>query len=133
MIIMLILMLFPILSIPVFWLLPVGQAVAIYLVGLLFSASMYWIMHITHGKPVVTGREGLINRDVEIISKLASKKRSFYRVQTEGELWTARSDDIVDIGDTVTIVVVEGNTLNVKLKNKNSKFDLNNEKGGTRK
>jgi membrane protein implicated in regulation of membrane protease activity len=31
----------------------------------------------------------------------------------EGELWSACTDDVVEVGDTVTIVAVEGTTLKV--------------------
>jgi membrane protein implicated in regulation of membrane protease activity len=94
----------PLMAIPVFWFLPISQAMAVYFVCLLLSASMFWLMHRVHKLPVATGAEAFINRDVKVISKSTFGVGTTYVVQIEGELWTARTNEIVEIGDTVTIV-----------------------------
>lgn len=116
MILMFILMVLPIIVIPVFWLLPLGHAIPLYLVSVLLSASMFWLMHRNHKIPVTTGSEGLIDRDAEVISKSTLGVRTVYFVRTRGELWIARCDDIVEVGEIVRIVAIGGNTLTVKRK-----------------
>ena len=103
-------------AIPVFWFLPMIQAMAVYFVCLLLSVWMFWLMHKVHKLPVATGAGALINRDVKVISKSIFGVRTTYVVRIEGELWTAVTDEIVEVGDTVTIVAVNGTTLRVKRK-----------------
>jgi len=116
MVLMYILMFLPLMAIPVFWFLPIIQAMAVYFVCLLLSAWMFWLMHKIHKLPVATGAENLINRDVKVISKSSFGVGTTYGVETEGELWTACTEDSVEVGDTVTIVAVKGTTLSVKRK-----------------
>jgi membrane protein implicated in regulation of membrane protease activity len=114
MILMFLLMVLPIIAIPAFWLLPPGRAIALYIVSILLSAPMYWIMHLNHKLPVATGSEALINRDAEVISRSNLGLKTIYFVQVRGELWAACCDNTVEIGDIVRIVAVEGNTLTIK-------------------
>ena len=107
-------MMLPILAIPAFWLLPPGRAIPLYIVSVLLSAPMFWIMHLNHKMPVATGSESLIDRDAEVISKSTLGVMTVYFVRTRGELWIASCDEILEAGDTVRIVAVEGNTLTVK-------------------
>lgn len=116
MILMFILMVLPVIVIPAFWLLPLDRAIPLYLVSVLLSASMFWLMHRNHKIPVATGSEGLIDRDAEVISKSTLGVRTVYLVRTRGELWIARCDDIVEVGEIVRIVAIGGNTLTVKRK-----------------
>jgi membrane protein implicated in regulation of membrane protease activity len=116
MIVMLILMLLPVLTIPVFFFLPFGPAIAIYLVCLVASGLTFWLMRRTHRIPVTTGVESLINKNAEIVSKSGTGAGATYCAQMRGELWTARSNDNLEIGDSVTIVAVEGNSLKVQRK-----------------
>jgi membrane protein implicated in regulation of membrane protease activity len=116
MIVMLILMLLPILAIPVFWFLPLGQAVIVYLLSLLLSGWMFWLMRRNKKYPVTTGREGLIGREAEAISTSTIGRKTAYTVRVEGELWTARSSDTLKQGETVIIIAVDGSILNVKRK-----------------
>ena len=116
MIVMLVLMLLPLLAIPVFFFLTFGHAIAIYLVSLVASGLTFWLMRRTHRMPVVTGVESLLNKDAEIVSKSGTGAAAIYCAQTRGELWTARSNDDLKVGDSVTIVAVERNALKVKHK-----------------
>jgi hypothetical protein len=55
--VMLILMFLPLIAIPAFWFLPLGQAIPFYGVCILLSALMFLIMHRTMRRPVTTGVE----------------------------------------------------------------------------
>lgn len=118
MILMMIVMFLPVIAIPVFWFLPLGQAIAIYIVCLLLSGSMYWIMHSNMKRPVTTGKESLVGKETKIISRSASDKIATYLVRIEGELWSARSRDSLKTGDTVVILAIKDNRLIVEPKAK---------------
>ena len=72
-------------------------------------------MRRTGKRPVVTGEESLIGNEAEVVSKLDLS--NLYTVRMQGELWTAHADDSIQVGETVTVLSVEGNTLRVKRKN----------------
>ena len=111
---MFILMALPLIALPVFWFLPLVQAVPIYLVCVSLSVWMYWLMRRNKKYRVVTGREGLIGHEAEIVSKSTTRGKDEYTIHVEGELWTARSYNGVQPGEKVIISAVEGNTLIVK-------------------
>jgi membrane protein implicated in regulation of membrane protease activity len=117
MIVMFILMVLPVLAIPVFWLLPLGQAVVVYIVCLALSGSMFWLMRGNRKRSVMTGKESLIGRDAEIIARSPDGGRPRYTLAIEGELWTARSGDALKLGEKVIITASQGNTLIVRRKN----------------
>jgi membrane protein implicated in regulation of membrane protease activity len=112
---MLILMLLPLLALPVFWFLPLIWSIPIYIVCVLISASMFWLMRRSMSRQPVTGAESLVRKEAEVVSKSAAGKR-LYMVRVAGELWTAQSRDIIQPGQTVTIVAVDGNRLTVERK-----------------
>jgi membrane protein implicated in regulation of membrane protease activity len=113
--VMIILMLLPLLALPVFWFLPLNWSIPIYVVCVLVSASMFWLMRRSKMRPAVTGAESLVRKEAEVVSKSALGKR-LYMVRAGGELWTAQSRDIIHPGQTVTIVAVDGNRLTVERK-----------------
>jgi membrane protein implicated in regulation of membrane protease activity len=114
--IMLLLMLIPIAAIPVFFFLPLDVSIPIYLFCLLLSGSMFWLMRRSMRQPAVTGAEGLIGKDAEVVPSVNSSDRASYMVRVEGELWTARSRDALKPGETVVIIGFEKNKLTVKRK-----------------
>jgi membrane protein implicated in regulation of membrane protease activity len=116
MIVMFILMVAPVLAIPVFWLLPIGQAIAVYLIALALSGSMFWLMRGNHKRPVKTGKESLIGRDARIMARSSNGSHPKYTLMIEGELWTARSSDILKPDESAVITGSEGNTLIVERK-----------------
>jgi membrane protein implicated in regulation of membrane protease activity len=118
MIIMFILMFLPLIALPVFWFLPLGQAVFVYLISLLLSGWMFWLMRRNKKYRVVTGKEGLIGQEAEVVSKstTTTRGRTEYTIHVEGELWTARSYDGVGPGEKVIITAVEGSTPIIKHK-----------------
>jgi membrane protein implicated in regulation of membrane protease activity len=110
MIIMFILMVAPILAIPVFWLLPLDQAIIVYMVALALCGSMFWVMRGNRHRPIKTGKESLIGRNAEITARTNGTQPK-YMIKIEGELWTARSSDALKTGEKVIITASEGNTL----------------------
>jgi len=107
---MFILMALPLLALPVFWLLPIVQAVPAYIVGVLLSLWMFWLMGRNKKYRIVTGREGMIGEEAEIVSKPTSGRGKQYMIRVEGELWTVSSNDDMEPGDKVIITAIEGNT-----------------------
>jgi inner membrane protein len=120
MMVMIILMFLPLIAIPVFFFLPASESIPIYLVSLLLSAWMLWLMRRTDRIPVATGARGLINRDVVVVSRTAGRLRDIYTVQVEGELWNARSNENIQAGETATIIEAKGNLLAIRKKEKQS-------------
>jgi membrane protein implicated in regulation of membrane protease activity len=118
--IMLLFMLIPIAAIPVFFFLPLDMSIPIYLCCLLLAGLMFWLMGRTMRQHAVTGAEGLIGRDAEVIPRVNSGNGALYLVRVEGELWSARSRDALKPGETVVIVGVEKNRLTVKRKDTDS-------------
>jgi len=111
--VMLLLMALPVLAIPVFWFLPAVAAVPVYIFVVLLSGSMYWLMWRTMTQPAVTGTESLVGREAEVVSRSSESPSVPYTVRIEGELWSARSRDALQPGETVVIVAAEGNRLTV--------------------
>ncbi len=116
MILMFILMVLPLIALPVFWFLPLAQAVPIYLACVSLSVWMFWLMRRNKKYRVVTGREGLIGQEAEVVSKSTTRGRTEYTIHVEGELWTARSYDGAQPGEKVIIAAVEGSTPIIKHK-----------------
>jgi membrane protein implicated in regulation of membrane protease activity len=116
MIIMFILMFAPLFGLPVFWFLPPAEAVPVYLVCVALSAWMFWLMRRNKRYPVVTGREGMIGREAEVVSRSTTGDKSEYTIHVEGELWTARSNEGVQPGEKVLITAIKGNTPIIKRK-----------------
>lgn len=114
MILMKVLMVLPVVALPVFWLLPIGSAIAVFLVCVLLSGSMFWLMRRTDKMPVATGAEALVGQEVKVVSRMRSLGPPVYRVRASGEFWRARTEDAVEVGNVVTIVAVEGTTLWVR-------------------
>ncbi len=61
-------------------------------------------------RPVKDGFQSLVGTTAEVVSKSGTGRSAKYlvRVQGEGELWSAYSTDVLDIGEWVNIVAVKG-------------------------
>jgi membrane protein implicated in regulation of membrane protease activity len=116
MFIMMILMFMPLIAIPIFWLLPLDQAILLYALGVVLSGFMFWFMRGSMKQRAVTGMEGLIGKDAKVISQSRSGNEAAYDVEVQGELWTAFSDDVLHVGETVTIAAMDRNRLIVRHK-----------------
>ncbi|MGE5189941.1 MAG: NfeD family protein [Gemmatimonadota bacterium] len=109
MIFMLLIMFLPVIGLPVFWVLPIGQAAPIYLVGLLLFAGMMWLMRGAMKRPRMTGAECLVGKTAEVVARSTLGYGPQFVVRVFGELWSARCDDALQRGDSVVIVSVQGN------------------------
>lgn len=98
------------LGILLFWLLPPGYALAITVAIVLIAVFLYLLIRKGMRKPVEDGFQSLIGTEAEVVAKLASDHSIKYlvRAQDEGELWSAYSRDVLEIGEPVNIVAVKG-------------------------
>ncbi len=103
-------LLMPLLGIPLFWLLPLGYALPTNIALWLISAFLYWLIRKAMMKPVQDGFQSLIGTEAEVVSKRAPAHSARYlvRAKGEGELWSAYSTDVLEIGEWVNIVAVKG-------------------------
>jgi len=101
-------LLMPLLGIPLFWLLPLGYALPINVGIWLTSAFLYWLITRAMRKPLQDGFQSLIGTKAEVVSRLAPDQSAKYLVRSHGELWSAYSTDILEIGEQVNIVAIKG-------------------------
>lgn len=104
------LLLFPLVALPVFWVLPVAVALSIYVPVLVVSLWFYWFAIQAMRRPIVAGREELLHASGQV---LAVGDRAFL-IRVHGEIWTAVSSDRVAPGDVVEVTGAEGLTLHVR-------------------
>jgi membrane protein implicated in regulation of membrane protease activity len=102
------LMFLPLIALPLFWLLPLFQAIPLYALSLLIAGVTVWFVRRSMRRPAVTGREGIIGKTAKVVSLERSGNERTYLVEVRGELWTAGSDDAVEVGETVRIVAMDG-------------------------
>ncbi len=101
-------LLMPVLGLPLFWLLPPGYALPINIALWLISAFLYRLIHRAMMKPIQDGFRSLIGTEAEVVSKRAPTYSAKYLVRAQGELWSAYSADVFEIGEQVNIVAVRG-------------------------
>lgn len=104
----------PLLGIIIFWILPPGIAIPVYLLILVISGMMYWVIVRAMKKHPETGAEGLIGATTRIESSLQTRNETQYVVRIQGELWNATSSDLLKEGELVTVIGVTGLTLLVQ-------------------
>jgi membrane-bound serine protease (ClpP class) len=80
---------------------------ALATVGGLVVAFIVYMATRAMRHPVTTGTQGMIGASAEVVADFAGKGK----VRYGGELWNARSDRPLHVGDTARIVKVEGLTL----------------------
>jgi membrane-bound ClpP family serine protease len=101
------LILLPLVSLPLYSILPWQEATALYTLinGPLLIAG--WLVWRVHRKQPITGHEGMIGRRAVILTPLAPEGK----VRCGNELWQARSSDPVAVGDEVRVERLEKTTL----------------------
>jgi len=104
----------PVLTLPIFWLMPLSLAIPIYTIISLITAMFYWLIAKSMRKQPETGSEGLIGATGEVVSKLGPENHAKYLVRSQGELWSANSPDLLQTGETVSIAAVDGIRLVVR-------------------
>ncbi len=102
--------LLPFIVLPLFWYIPLEYALPINIAVLPATLILYRAIRKAMRKPVRDGFRSLVGAEAEVVSKQAAGNSISYlvRARGEGELWGARSTDILDIGDWVNIVAVKG-------------------------
>jgi membrane protein implicated in regulation of membrane protease activity len=100
----------PVLGLPVFWLLPLSQALPIYGVILALSILVYvYVMRALH-HPVETGAEEILHSTGKVV-EVGAKDVS---VRVHSEMWRAVSAEKLKPGDLVEVVGIDGLQLRVR-------------------
>ncbi len=107
-------LLMPLLALPIFWFMPLNFAIPIYAVIVLISGLTYRLIRKSMKKRPKTGAESLIGAKAEVVSRLKPGDHAQYLVRSQGELWSAKSPNVLHPGETVNIGAVDGVTLIVK-------------------
>ena len=101
----------PLITLPIFWLMPLNLAAPFYAVIALVSGLLYWLITRAMMKPIATGAESLVGVSAEVVSRLSPNNHSRYLVRAGGELWTAHSNNSLQPGEKVDVTSVDGITL----------------------
>ena len=103
-------LLLPLLGLPLFWLLPLGYALPINIAAWLATPFLYRQIRRAMKKPTADGFRSLVGTQAEVVSKSETGHSAKYliRAQGEGELWSAYSTEVLEIGEQVNIVAVKG-------------------------
>jgi membrane protein implicated in regulation of membrane protease activity len=120
-----ILLILPLIGIVVFWVLPLPQAIFAYVIILLVSGLLYWVIARVMRKRSKYGLEGLIRAEARVVSKLSPHDEAQYMVRVRGELWSANSNDDLKPDETVEILSINGLTLLVGKISKQSSSQTN--------
>ncbi len=94
-------LLMPIVALPVLWLLPLGEGIAVYTVVALVAGTVYWLAVKAMRAPVMSGTETCFAGRGSVRS--ADGHRG--SVWVASELWSAESRDApLAIGDAVEVI-----------------------------
>jgi len=104
----------PAIAIPIFWLAPLDVAMPIYGIVALTSGALYWLIVRSMRQTPLIGAESLVGAEAEVVSKVNPGSAAQYLVHSQGELWSARSSDILEIGETVRVAALRGISLIVE-------------------
>ncbi len=95
----------PFLALPVFWILPLSQAIAVYAAILSVSTLLFWKIIQALMARVITGKEALLGAQGKV---LEANGRNSGKVQIGNEIWNADSKQSLCQGELVIIRDVEG-------------------------
>lgn len=101
-------LLMPLLTLPVFWLLPFYLAVPAYLVVLALSAGVYWLAIRAMHMPMACGGPALLHSRGVVVNVGRHP-----RIRMGGEFWEVESDRALRAGDWVEVAGRRGLTLRV--------------------
>jgi membrane-bound serine protease (ClpP class) len=93
----------PVLALPVFWLLPLSQALPIYLAVVGMTALVLWPVVGAMRQPLRSGPEGMIGARGDAVTPLNPTGL----VRCQGEVWSATADEAVAPGDRVWVIDVQ--------------------------
>jgi membrane protein implicated in regulation of membrane protease activity len=100
----------PVLGLPVFWLLPLLEALPVYGVILVLSILVYVYVVRAMRHPVETGAEEILHSTGKVVD--AGTKN--IRVRVHSEMWQAVSAEKLQPGDLVEIISIDGLRLRVR-------------------
>ncbi len=104
-------LLLPIVALPLFWLLPAGEAGGLYAAVIGLSMGVYWLVLQAIRAPVVTGIGALMHATGAVRS-VDGRKAS---VWVASELWSAEAEPgALQVGDVVEVIGAEGLVLKVR-------------------
>lgn len=104
-------LLMPVLALPVLWLLPFGEGIALYAVVLLVTGAVYWLAVKAMRAPIMSGTETLLLSRGDV--RAAEGRRG--SVWVGSELWSAESRDApLAVGDAVEVIGIDGLRLIVR-------------------
>jgi len=104
-------LLMPIVALPVLWLLPLGEGIAVSTVVALVAGTVYWFAVKAMRVPIMSGIGTLLRNRGQV--RAAEGRRG--SVWIASELWSAESrDEPLAVGDAVEVVGVEGLRLIVR-------------------
>jgi len=111
-------LLMPVFGLALFWLLPFGYALPINVFLWATSAFLYYQTARAMRQPRQDGFESLIGTHAEVVSTQSPAYYAApYLVKTGGELWTARSPDVLQPGEMVSVAATDGISLVVERTN----------------
>jgi membrane-bound ClpP family serine protease len=101
----------PIVALPVLWLLPLGEGMAVYAIVALAACTVYRLAVKAMRAPVMSGIETLLQE----VGSVRSAEGHRGSVWIASELWSAESRDApLAIGDAVEVIGIDGLRLIVR-------------------
>ena len=104
------LLLLPLVTLPVFWILPLAPALSVYGMAVAVSAAIYWYAIQAMRRPVQTGAAGMLGE----VGEVTASSGSDLFVRARSEVWRAECAVQLLEGERVKVIKVEGLTLRVR-------------------
>ncbi len=98
-------LLMPLVALPVFWMLPLPQAAAVYGVVLVLSLVLYRKLYKAMCQQIVTGKEALVGAVGRV---LEAKQPRQSKVIVRSEIWNAESTHRLSTGEPVVVLGMRG-------------------------
>lgn len=98
----------PVVALPLFWFLPLTTAGPLYGAATTMAGVVYYYAWETGRRPVKIGRERLCDTKGSVVAT-----QPVLRVKMDGEIWRARSPEMLAPGDEVRVVDFKGLVLRV--------------------
>lgn len=112
-------LLLPVLSLPILWLMPLSIAGPLYSLVLFLSGLMYYLTIQVMRRPVNTGAEEILQSKGQVIER----HEGAYLVRVHSEIWIARSSDSLRPNDWIRVVGRDGLKLKVERISKREWFN----------
>lgn len=103
-------LLLPLITLPIFWMLPLVPALLIYAVVLALSWWTYWYVMQSMRRPVETGSEEMLHA----VGRVLEARGGWAQVRVHSESWSAVSTDRLHPGDGIEVIGIEGLGLRVQ-------------------